>query len=194
LKFFNHLSWTVILLCCYQSTFSRSADSTQIISIAADIIALDESIRLKYPNAKADEYFIVITLTNTQDTTVRFRIMTCSWGESFTFDKDSLYLCYPGCDSNIPITIEILPHKAVKFFGKLCCYKKKHNNISPSSFKIGFIDLPYKATHWYPMARTFFDSFYSKEDKMKYKTYWSDSIVLKSKLYDYNVEKPVGDH
>jgi hypothetical protein len=153
-------------------------DSTQIISVDADIIALDESIGLKFPNAKADEYFIVITLTNTQDTTVSIRVMTCSWSESFSFSSDSLYLHYPGCDSNFPITIEISAHKTVKFYGKLKCYKKSLNYANPLTFKIGFVDLPYKGS---------FEA-YSKEDKKKYKTHWSNNIYLRGRLYQYKEE------
>lgn len=106
--------------------------------------------------------------------------MTCSWSESFTFDKDSLYLSYPGCDSNFPITVEIGPHKTVKFFAKLRCNKKEKDYRKPLSFKIGFIDLPYEGATNYP---------YSKKDKMKFKTYWSDNIALKGKLYNYEQEK-----
>ncbi len=185
MKFLYNIGLTFILLNCYKATYSKSKDTTQIISVDADIIALDESIHLKFPNAKTDEYFIVVTLTNTQDTTISIRIMTCSWSESFTFGKDSLYLTYPGCDSNFPITVEILPHKTVKFFGKLGYYGKKRDYRNPLSFKIGFIDLPYK---------DFFDFPYSKKDKMKYKTYWSDNIILRSKLHHYEKEKLFVNH
>ena len=155
-------------------------DSTQIISVDADIIALDESIRLKFPNAKADEYFIVITLTNTQDTTLSITVMTCSWSESFSFDSDSLYLYYPGCDSNFPITIEISAHKTVKFYGKLKCYKKSLSYANPLTFKIGFVDLPYEGFLGYP---------YSKEARKMYKTYWSNNIYLRGRLYQYKEER-----
>ena len=154
--------------------------SDEIISVKADIVALDESLHVKFPNAKFDDYFITITLTNTQDTTVHIRIMTCSWSESFVFDKDSFYLSYPGCDINAPITLDIFPHKDVKFLGKLSCYKKDCKGAQPLSFKIGFVDLPYKH---------FFDTPYSQKDKMRYKIFWSDSLYLESKLYHYEEEK-----
>jgi len=171
---------TVILLCCCQSTFAVSKDSTQIISVDADIIAADEAVHLKFPDTQTEEYFIVITLTNNQDTTVRFTIMTCSWSESFTFDKDSLYLSYPGCDSNFPTTIKIPAHNSLKFYGKLRSYKKNHDYTNPLVFKIGFVDLPYK--------EFIGSSEYSKKDKKKYRTYWSDNIYLRSQLYQYNEE------
>jgi hypothetical protein len=183
MKLFCIISLTVMLLCCTQGLFATSTDSTKIISVDADVVALDESIHLKFPGAKANEYFIVITLTNNQDTMVHFQIMTCSWNESFVFDKDSFYLFYPGCDGNYPITIDIAPHKSIKFFSKLQCYKKEDDTQHPLAFKIGFVDLPY-------------DSFfhrYSKKDKSKYKTYWSNSIYLESKLYHYKEEKPVSE-
>ena len=174
------INLTVLVLCSYQKAFSALKDSAKIISVEGDIVARDESVHFKYPNAKAVEYFIVITLTNTQDTTIRIRIMTCSWSESFTFDNDSLGLSYPGCDSNFPTTVEIASHKTVKCFAKLSCSRKNQNYKNSLSFKIGFVDLPYD---------NFFDLPCSEKNKAKYKTYWSDSITLKSKLYFYEEEK-----
>ncbi|HET6996815.1 MAG TPA: hypothetical protein VFI06_17600 [Chitinophagaceae bacterium] len=144
--------------------------------VSADIINSDGPAS----KDKFQQYYMVITLTNTQDTNIRFTVMTCSWSESFRFDTDSIYLYYPGCDSNFPTTIEILPHKTVKFFGILTCYKKNRNAINPPSFKIAFLDLPYNDWFLFP---------YSHEDKLKYKTYWSDSIKLERKLYSYEEEK-----
>lgn len=180
MKFIYNISLVFILVCCYQSSFSTTRDSCQIISVTLDIIALDESLHLKFPNAKMEEYFIVITLTNIQDTTVHFITMTCSWRESFIFDKDSLYLSDVGCDSNFPTAIDILPHKTVKFFGKLRSYKKKRDYYNAPTFKIGFVDLPYNY---------FLDFTNTKKEKKKHKTYWSDNIYLRSRIYQYEVEK-----
>lgn len=185
LKFVYKISLTAMLLCSYQYIFPMYKDSTQIISVDADIISVDEAVGLKFPDAKADEYFMVITLTNTQDTAVRIRIMTCGWSESFTFDKDSLYLTYPGCDSNFPTTIKISAHKTVKFYSKLRCYKKNNDYTNPLSFKIGFVDLPYKYFWGNPNSRA---------DKKKYKTYWSDNIYLRSRLYQYKEENAGKDN
>ena len=173
MNFFCKTSLVIILFCSYQNVFAN--DSSEIISVSADIVALDESINLKFPNAESQEYFIVISLSNTQDTSIHFQIMTCSWGESFIFNQDSFNLFYPGCDINVPVRIEIEAHNSVKFFGKLRCYKKNIDVINPPSFKIGFVDLPYK----------FGDAPYLKKDKMKYKIYWSNDILLQSKLYQY---------
>jgi hypothetical protein len=164
------------LLFCYQNLSAMDNDTTQVISVDADIIALDESISLEFPNTKVDQYSIIITLTNTQDTTINIRVMTCSWSESFSFDSDSLHLYYPGCNSNFPTTIEILAHETTKFYGKLRYYKKRLNDADPLTFKIGFVDLPY-------YNGGYFDYPYSEEDKKKYKTYWSNDICLRGRLY-----------
>jgi hypothetical protein len=155
-------------------------DSSQIISVSVDVVALDESLHLKFPDAKMEEYFIVITLTNTQDTTVPIVTMTCSWEDSFTFDRDSLHLFYPGCDSNFPIWINILPHKSVKFFGKLRLKGKRHDHKDPYRFKIGFADLPSR----------FRGPEFRKKGEPNPSIYWSDNIYLTNRLYQYETEEP----
>jgi len=151
-------------------------DTTQIITVTANIITLDESLHLKFPQANFEEYFIEIILTNTQDTIAHFRIMTCSWAESFVFDNDSLDLHYPGCDSNFPTDLDIPPHKSVKFFSVLHYHGKKRSYDNPLSFKIGFVDLPYDESLRWP---------YKIVDKFKYKIYWSVKKKLICILYNY---------
>jgi hypothetical protein len=129
---------------------------------------------MQFPNINLEEYFITIALTNTQDSSVHFRIMTCSWGESFITNNDSISVASQQCDSNFPETIEIKPHKSMKFFGKL----RSTSKAKPPNFKLGFIDLPYKE---------FFAS-YSKEDKKKYRTFWSNIVILESQLNNYKPE------
>jgi hypothetical protein len=179
LKLLFKLSLITFLSCCYQYLFCQTSGSHKIVSVSVDIVALDKSLDIQYPNANVEEYFIVITLTNTQDTTVHLTTMTCSWIESFIFNTDSFYLYDPGCDSNVPTSLDILPHRTVKFFSVLTRVGKEHDYKNPPSFKIGFVDLPSK----------FFWESHSQKEKRKYKTYWSDDIYLVSSLYKYKEEK-----
>ena len=175
MKFVYKISLIIFLLCCYQSLFSQTSDSNKVISVSIDIIALDKSMNLQYPNTYTEQYFVTISLANTQDTAVHFTTMTCSWEESFIFNTDSLYLYYPGCDSNFPTSLDILPCQSVKFFAKLARIGKGYDNKNPASFKIGFVDLPSK----------FFWESHSRGDKRKYKIYWSENTDLVSSLYKY---------
>ncbi|MGC4101531.1 hypothetical protein [Ferruginibacter sp.] len=158
------------------------ATTLRIITVNVDIVASSKSLESQYSKAENESFFIVITLENTQDTTVHFTTMTCSWEDSFVFNNDSMYLYYPGCDSNYPTSLDIIPHGKVKFFAELAGIGKNYDWQNPPSFKIGFADLPSK----------FFWENHSRRDKMKYPIFWSDNTNLISSLYDYKEEKIPG--
>ncbi len=170
------LALSLILLC--NNSFASIKDSVQIISVNVDIIAKDQSLALRNTKIDFKDYFITITLTNNEDSIVRFAIMKCSWGQSFTTDNNLIWVTGQDCDGNFPITIEIKPHKSIKFFANLGSRIKNSNPNNPQNFKIGFIDIPQQDLFWR-----------HDSDIKKYKVYWSDSIELKTELNKYKIEQ-----
>jgi hypothetical protein len=169
-------------------------DSAQKISVDVDIIA--KTIEYNYSRkTNIDKYFLLITLTNTQDSTIHLRFITCGWNENFTTNNDSIYMPGRNCDLNYPIEIKLEPHKSITFYGEICSLIKNVNDYccDQPKFKIGFIDFPNiilddkegKEMIWRH------DGFWITRmyDKRKCKIYWSDEILLKSRLYEYKIEK-----
>jgi hypothetical protein len=165
---------------CYNDSFSAVNDTIPIVTIKANITAFNEAPLLRFPNIDSKYYFVTLTLTNTQDTSIRFTIMTCSWSSSFVTDIDSIIIRPQECDSNFPVTIEIKPGKSAHFFAELHSSKKNSKGSQPVNFKVGFVDLTYKELESFNRL--------SKSDIHKHKIYWSNSIPLLSKLNSYKFE------
>ena len=64
-----------------------------------------------------DDYFSRVCITNHEDTTITFRIMSCSWWhQTLVFDTDSLEFSTGGCDKNIPVEVKLKPGKSIVFY------------------------------------------------------------------------------
>ena len=177
MKIYSALSFALILILLCGNLFASSKDSTQIISVNVDIVAKEESNVLRNPKVDFNEYFMIITLINEQDSIVHFSIMTCGWGENFTTNNNSFTVDgNQNCDSNYPITIEIKSHKSIKFFTRL--RTKNSEKDTAQNFKIGFIDFHYN-----------FWSIPHHTDKKNFKIYWSDNIKLEPQLNKYKIEQ-----
>ena len=155
--------------------------NNDILSVSVNIIARDESLKLRFPNVNLEEYFITISLFNKQDTNVSFRVMTCSWAESFITNNDSIFVIPQQCDSNFPETIELEPGQSVIFFGKLRSRIKYRYPSPPPAFKVAFVDLPLNK---FPLSELSL----SVTEKKKFRAFWSNDILLEEKLGDYKIE------
>jgi hypothetical protein len=178
LRLYSRVIIISTLFAACRDTKSPIKSDDPIVSVSVDLIRDDKALFSQYVKTNSEEYFITIRLTSTQDSSIHFKIMTCSWGESFITNTDSIFVLEQECDNNFPTEIEIKPHKSKKFFGKLTSLVRSPDT---TTFKLGLVDLPYKRD------RGLF-SRYSKSDKMKYKIFWSNEIILKSELNTYKDE------
>ena len=87
--------------------------------------------------------------------------MTSGMDDSFITNNDSIIIVHQECDSNFPTTIEVRPHKSVKFFGKLRSRIRDSIPAIPRTFKLGLVDLPYNL----------FLTVYSSKDKRNHKIF-----------------------
>ena len=66
---------------------------------------------------KHDDYYSKVTVTNQEDTTITFWMMSCSWwSHTLLFDSDSMQFSTGGCDKNIPVEVKLKPGKSIVFY------------------------------------------------------------------------------
>lgn len=163
-----------LLLALHRPADAQKEDSTDLVSVTLHLVGKGTT---EYANAKdwGPGYFTMATVSNTQDTTIHFYIMTCSWpGDNWVVSNDSVIFWYPGCDSNFPERIELLPHQSIHFYGILFYSRKKPVS---KNVKLGFI--------YYKNFNNLF-SWSGQERKMgEFKKYWSNAVELKDNLLDY---------
>jgi len=64
-----------------------------------------------------DDYFSRVCITNQEDTTITFWMMSCSWWhQTLIFDTDSMEFSTGGCDKNITVEIKLKPGKSIVFY------------------------------------------------------------------------------
>ena len=168
-KIFVSISLILIL---YQKGYSQKPDNTDLISVTLRIVAEGNTQYYKENNSG---YFAIATVTNIQDTTISFWIMTCSWPDvNWVASSDSVYFGSHGCDSNFPEKVELLPHKSINFYGVFTKLSKKPMG---KSVKLGFV-----------YFNSFNDIFEASAERSKIKNfrkYWSNQVVLEDNLFKY---------
>jgi len=66
---------------------------------------------------KHEDYFSKVRVTNHEDSTITFWMMSCSWYyKTLVFDTDSMQFSSSGCDKNIPVEIILKPGKSIVFY------------------------------------------------------------------------------
>ena len=93
-----------------------------------------------------DDYFGRVCITNHENTTLTFWMMSCSWWmQTLIFDTDSIEFSGCGCDKNIPVKVELKPGKSIVFYPVFSDISKKRFHQVYSSItrnnkqiKIGF--------------------------------------------------------
>ena len=123
-------------------------------------------------------YFVMATVTNRQDTAIKFLIMSCSWASrNWLTNNDSIAFHEPGCDTNIPIDIHLRPHQSIEFYGVLTPMGKKPPG---QKVKLGFRYYSNERDLWPP---------YRQETKVaKPVIYWSNEVDVKDNLFKFQIE------
>jgi hypothetical protein len=125
----------------------------------------------EFQNSTHSFYSVDITLLNTTDSVVSFKIMTCSWQENFIFNVDNIHLYEGPCDSNYPEIKQILPHQKIVYRGIV----KSLNNFKMNKLKLGFV-LIYKSE---VLRAGMFESVLSNKINKKENIIWSNEFMLK---------------
>src|SRR5580658_11135301 len=108
--------------CVAQKGSAQNTNEKAFISVSLQIIGKG-TVRA-YQDATGSHndtgYFTVATVTNQQDTTIAFWIMSCGWPwANWLTSNDSVYCGNFGCDSNVPGDIRLKPHQSIHFYGLL---------------------------------------------------------------------------
>jgi hypothetical protein len=120
------------------------------------------------------------TVTNKQDTAIHFWVMTCSWpSENWVSSNDSVFCAYPGCDSNFPIQIDLLPHQSLNFYGILAHTVK---TSFPKIVKLGF--------RYFTRGDALFETSAQTRNAAA-ALFWSNEVELRDNLFKFQME-PVG--
>jgi hypothetical protein len=167
------------LLLMLNSANSQDSKSKQLVSVNLDITG--KGSPTKCANADtSDYYFATINVFNTQDTTVAFWIMSCSWPmDGFVIYSDSIafQFCFSGCDNNIPEKISLPQKKSIQFYGTIKSWKK---DSSIARVKVGFRYFRTVDELWN------FDG--SNDSKKVNKIVWSNEVKLYDNLYSYEIK------
>jgi hypothetical protein len=150
-----------------------------IITTTIEIVAkgnLDFYSPMSKKNDSAN-YFARLSVINNEDTTISFCMMNCSWEENWSSDNKDIYLYYPGCDANFPITVKLKPKEFIAFYGVV---RSKQKEIINKKFRLGFQLFTYE--------EVFFGNLDKRNEILRgKKIYWSNEIELKNSVYQFKI-------
>lgn len=162
-------------MCCIQQGYGQKADTVDLISVSLGIVGQGTA---DYIKSAGSGYFALATLTNKQDTTIHFWIMSCSWPiENFVSSSDSINFAWAGCDHNTPDEIDLLPHRSIHFYGLI---ESKNKNLLLQTIKLGFI--------YFANFSDFWDSRHRRDKPKNLKIYWSNQAKIIYDLYSYQLD------
>ena len=128
-------------------------------------------------NQEAPGYFVMATVTNQQDTAIKFLIMNCSWASSnWITSNDSIHFHEPGCDGNFPIDIHLRPHQSIQFYGMLTRAGEKPFG---KKVKLGFRYITDEAYYWAAARHT---------TVAKPPIYWSNEVEVTDNLFRFQID------
>ena len=112
---------------------AQSEATDNKVAVSVEIIARGIS---SYFREKNEGYFVRATVLNTQDTTIRFVIMSCGWpGVNCQANNKFISLAYYGCDANHPEGITLKPKQSIVFNAFIEDPERKHEG---ERFRLGF--------------------------------------------------------
>lgn len=170
------ISFLLIFICNSHSQVSSKKDI-----ITVKIFPIAQGISTHIPNQYKianQSYFTYMSITNNQDTTISFYLMSCSWMiDNWISDNDSISLLFLGCDINTPLYITLLPHQLIDFSAIIIT--KPHTEMS-TLFRFGFL--------YFKKEKDLLDYIPKKNKTDNIRIYWSDAIKLEDNLFKYHIE------
>ena len=168
-------TFTFCLLLIWNRSYSSSNDSLLLLKVDVDVVSYHEK------SDQVNIYSVLITLKNTQDTTLSFWTRSCNWPINFITNNDSIGILPANCDSEGPTILKIGAHKTAKFYAEIHTSIDGYNpGYTNTYFKLGFLDIP--------KSKISDRSFYEREKK-GYKIYWSNQIRLAQNLGTFKTEE-----
>lgn len=166
---------------CKNKSEIQVKNEIEDLSLNAEIIDVGWSTGHEC-NCYSEYLFVKIILKNNSNIPKSFWIMKCSWQESFITDVDSIDFLPRDCLSNFPISKELRPNESITFTSII---KVPESVLKHNEFKIGFVMYSERVL----MDHLMFD----RKTRNKYikslKTYWSNSLSMKSKPIGFEENK-----
>jgi len=133
-----------------------------------------------------DDYFSRVSITNHEDSTISFWMMSCQWMfDVMKFNQDSLDFSIGNCTKNIPVKVELNPGKSIIFYPVFTDISKKrfyqvYSNIPRNNkqIRMGFILLKNKSKDRNGEPPEFVRSG---------NTYWSNPVSLDYRNNGYKI-------
>jgi hypothetical protein len=167
-----------VALFVFAKAYSQYNRNQELISVILDVGGIGTPKSCNDWDTSA-YYFAKVSILNTQDTTIHFWIISCSWPMTIlTTNIDSVFFspCFNGCDRDDLDEITLLPKKAVQFY---CTIPYNNKSTTISTIKAGF--------RYFTNPEDLWDFDKTRDKKKVFKTFWSDEVELKDKMYSYEV-------
>lgn len=169
---FQEVFLLVITMVIFNYTYPQTLSNSAVVSINLSIVGKGTP---SICSDSSDYFFAKLNVVNTQDSTIKFWIMSCSWpADNWVISNKAVSLHFCGCDSNIPIEIILFPKKSVEFYTVI---RNRNWAISPIRIKVGFL-----------YAKNSKDIFKISNEKTKGEMiFWSNEVELKDNLFNYEI-------
>ena len=171
------LSLAVSFLCVVTSQgFAQETVPKPLISVSVQIVGMGTVPT--YNHNTTTGYFTEATVTNLQDTTIVFWIMSCGWPyENWLASNDSVNCGSFGCDNNIPDDIHLPPHHSIHFYTLLW---PSANKPLCKKVKLGF--------RYYAKFADIMNCSNQRIKAMPPRLYWSNEVEIKDNLFQYQTD------
>ena len=148
--------------------YNLSIDQNKISALRDTLIYDYRQLKKLYKKVKFKTAIVPVTLKNNSNQALAYYSMSCSWFEFYRTDTKEIHLNSWGCDSNIPVSINVPAHgTATQYLTILSSIGKPTDN---REFRIGMNLNKYDK---YDPFSTDFDQF------RRYNVIWSNPVTLK---------------
>jgi len=131
-----------------------------------------------YFKQKEEGYFVRASVSNIQDTTISFVIMSCSWpAANWKTNNKSIYVKAVECDANSPERISLKPKQSITFYGFIIGAKGKSEG---EKFRLAFL--------YYNKFEDLLDVMRTSKQKEGPKEFWSNEVRLEDNIFTYKVD------
>ena len=165
---------SVAVLAAFVTTYSQTSNNSALISVNLSIVGKGTPTLC---SDSSNYYFANLTISNTQDTTIRFWIMSCSWPiDNWLINNNAVSLRFCGCDSNIPVEVVLSPQKSIEFYSAIKYHRKDSSGVR---IRAGFL--------YFTSARDIFNNAGTTSKNINRIKFWSNEVELKDNLYSYEI-------
>ena len=148
----------------------------RLFSVKIDLVAADYSNVKPVPKTK---FYGVATVSNIQDTSLSFYILSCGWPrKNWVSMDDSISYEHIGCDNNFPDRITLQPNQSIKFKVVINNRHVQWNGSNP--IQMGFI--------YFKTEKELSDRSMAQKSIPDSKVFWSNPFFFDDVRITYKVE------